>query len=58
MKLNKNDRVRYNGFMYEVVAVVLATVYLRKLKNENNSDTCINIDDVYETYRDVEILKG
>lgn len=58
VKLNRGDRVRYDNSIYETVAVILSTVYLRKLRNDNNSDTCINIDDVYETYRDVEILKG
>lgn len=28
-QLNKGDRVRYNDCFYEVVAVVMSTVYLR-----------------------------
>lgn len=59
MKLNKNDRVRYNGSMYEVVAVVLATVYLRESSNcRTDSGNCYDMQDVYEKYRDIEILEN
>lgn len=58
MKLNRGDRVLYDGSVYETVAVIWSTVYLRKLENEKSNGMCVDMEDVYETYRDVEILKG
>lgn len=59
MKLNKGDRVRYDGSMYEVVAVVLATVYLRESSDcGTDSGNCYDMQDVYKNYRDIEILEN
>ena len=58
MKLNKGDRVRYDGSMYEVVAVVLTTVYLRESDCGTDSGDCFDMQDVYEKYRDIEILES
>lgn len=58
MKLNKNDRVRYDGSIYEVAAVVMATLYLREVScPETFDDNCYDMQDVQKMYRDIEILE-
>ena len=58
MRLNKSDRVRYDGSVYEVVAVVLATVYLRESDCMTDNGNCYDMQDVYKNYRDIEILEN
>ena len=40
--------------MYEVVSVVWSTVYLRRVDGKDYDYT---MDEVYESYRDIEYLK-
>jgi len=56
MQLNKGDRVNYNGSTYEIVAVVMTTVYLRKTENTSSGSKCYEIQEVYKYYRDIEFL--
>lgn len=39
-QLNKGDMVRYNDCFYEVVAVVMSTVYLRATDCDNRAVCC------------------
>lgn len=56
MKLNMGDRIKYDGSVYTVAAVLFSTVYLRMTKDDNtNFDYIAN--DVYKYYRDFEFLK-
>lgn len=58
MKLNKNDRVRYDGSIYEVAAVVMATIYLREANcPDAYVGNCYDMQDVQKMYRDIEFLK-
>lgn len=56
-KLNKGDRVGYNGSVYEVVAVIWSTLYLRKAKIKSD-ESCCNIEAVREIYKDIEFLES
>lgn len=55
MKLNKDDRIKYNDSIYTVVAVIWSTVYLRAV-NDDTADYDYEIQEVYKKYRDVEII--
>lgn len=58
MKLNKNDRIRYDGSIYEVVAVVMATIYLREVDcPDSYIGNCYDMQEVQKMYRDIEILE-
>lgn len=56
MKLNKNDRIKADDSIYEVVAVIFSTVYLRTV-NDGMEEFKYDIEDVYKKYRDIEFLK-
>lgn len=56
MKLNKGDRVKGNDSMYEVVAVLFATVYLRAINDDDMNYLC-EMKEVYRNYRDIEIIE-
>ena len=58
MKLNKGDRVLYDGSVYETVAVIWSTVYLRKSDCGTDNGNCYDMQAVYEKYRDIEILEN
>lgn len=59
MKLNKNDRVRYDGSTYEVAAIVMATLYLREVScPDSYNGNCYDMQDVQKLYRDIEFLKN
>lgn len=55
MKLNKNDRIKYDNSIYAVVAVIWSTVYLRAVE-DGTTNYDYKIEEVYKTYRDVEFL--
>lgn len=55
MKLNMGDRIKSNGSIYTVVAVIWSTVYLRTV-NDDTVDYDYEIQEVYKKYRDVEII--
>lgn len=57
MKLNRNNRISYDGFVYAVVAVIWGTVYLQKTDNECD-DYDYTMQDVYRYYKDIEIIEG
>lgn len=56
MKLSKGDRIKYDDSVYNVVAVIMGTVYIQKA-DDGNSGFKYTMDQVYGTYRDIEILK-
>lgn len=55
MKLNKDDRIKYDDSIYTVAAVIWSTVYLRAVE-DGTTDYDYEIDEVYKTYRDIEFL--
>ena len=55
MKLNMGDRIKSNGSIYTVVAVIWSTVSLRTV-NDDTADYDYEIQEVYKKYRDVEII--
>ena len=55
MKLNKDDRTKYDDSIYAVVAVIWSTVYLRAVE-DGMANYDYKIEEVYKTYRDVEFL--
>lgn len=55
MKLNKGDRIKYDGSIYAVVAVIWSTIYLRAVE-DGTTNYDYEIEEVYKTYRDVEFL--
>lgn len=57
MKLNKSDRIKYDGCIYNVIAVIWSTVYLRKT-DDGCSDYNYTMDDVYRYYKDIEFVEG
>ena len=54
MKMKKGSRISSESCIYEVVAVVWSTVYLRRADGKDYDYT---MDEVYESYRDIEYLK-
>ena len=56
-QLNKCDKVRYNDRIYEAVAIIWSTVYLRATDCENGVG-CYDVQDVYGSYRDIEFLEN
>lgn len=54
MKLKQGDRIRSEDSIYEVVAVVLSTVYLRAVDCTVKCD--YTMAEVYEKYRDIELI--
>lgn len=57
MKLNKNDRIKYDDSIYIVMAVVWSAVYLQKT-NDNSKDYIFTMEELHENgYRDIEIIK-
>lgn len=55
MRLNKDDRIKYDDSIYAVVAVIWSTVYLRAVE-DGIANYDYEIEEVYKTYRDVEFL--
>lgn len=55
MKLNKDDRINYDGSIYAVVAVIWSTVYLRTV-NDDSTDYDYEVNEIYKKYRDIEFL--
>nr|DAG67982.1 MAG TPA: hypothetical protein [Bacteriophage sp.] len=55
MKLNKNDRIKYDDSIYAVAAVIWSTVYLCAIDDNTTNYDC-EINEVYKTYRDIEFL--
>lgn len=55
MKLNKDDRINYDGSTYSVVAVIWSTVYLSAVE-DGTTGYDYEINEVYKTYRDIEFL--
>lgn len=53
MKLNKGDLIKYDGAIYEVVAVVWSTLYLRAVNSDRYD---YKIDNLGKLYRDIEFL--
>ena len=56
MKLNRGDKVRYNGNIYETVAVLWSTVYLQRFESRDSIGECYEMEEVYNNYKDVEFL--
>lgn len=57
MKLNKSDRIKYEGSIYVVAAVIWSTVYLQKTDDGCN-DYDYSMEDVYRCYKDIEFVEG
>ena len=56
MKINKGDCIKYDDYIYAVVAVVWSTVYLQKLSDIGDYD--YTMEQLYENgYKDIEIIK-
>ena len=55
MKLNKDDRIKYDDSIYAVVAVIYTTVYLRAV-NDDSTNFDYEIQEIYKIYRDIEFL--
>lgn len=53
MKLNMGDFIKYDGAIYEVVAVVWSTLYLRAVNSDRYD---YKIDNLSKLYRDIEFL--
>lgn len=53
MKLNMGDLIKYDGAIYEVVAVVWSTLYLRDVNSDRYD---YKIDNLGKLYRDIEFL--
>ncbi|RJW75936.1 hypothetical protein DW025_04950 [Coprococcus sp. AF38-1] len=53
MKLNMGDLIKYDGAIYEVVAVVWSTLYLRTVNSDRYD---YKIDNLGKLYRDIEFL--
>lgn len=53
MKLKIGNKIKYDDAVYTVVAIIFATVYLRVSDSETYD---YEITEVYETYKDIEIL--
>lgn len=53
MKLNMGDLIKYDGAIYEVVAVVWSTLYLRAVDSDRYD---YKIDNLGKLYRDIEFL--
>ena len=51
MKLNMGDLIKYDGAIYEVVAVVWSTLYLRTVNSDRYD---YKIDNLGKLYRDIE----
>ena len=56
MKLIKGDTIKYDGSIYNVVGVIMGTVYIQKVDN-GNGDYKYTMEQVYKSYRDIEILE-
>lgn len=54
MKLKQGDRIRSEDSVYEVVAVVLSTVYLRAVDCTVRCDYIMA--EVYKNYRNIEFI--
>lgn len=57
MKLNQNDKIYYDGRVYQVVAVIWSTVYLSAIDDENTYEYEYTMDEVYKSYKDIEFLQ-
>jgi hypothetical protein len=58
MKLNKNDRIKYDESIYIVVAVVWNTVYLQKV-NDDGKEYRFTMEQLYKNgFKDIEIIKN
>lgn len=55
MKLNKDDRIKYQDSIYTVVAVIWSTVYLCVVEDDTTGYD-YEIKEVYKSYRDIEFL--
>lgn len=53
MKLNMGDLIKYDGAIYEVVAVVWSTLHLRAVNSDRYD---YKIDNLGKLYRDIEFL--
>ena len=53
MKLNMGDLIKYDGAIYEVVAVVWSTLYLRAVNSDRYDYKIVNLG---KLYRDIEFL--
>lgn len=53
MKLNMGDLIKYDGAIYEVVAIVWSTLYLRAVNSDRYD---YKIDNLGKLYRDIEFL--
>lgn len=57
MKLNKGDCIKYDDYIYTVVAVVWSTVYLQKSSDIGDYD--YKMEQLYENgFKDIEIIKS
>ncbi len=59
MKLNKGDRINYNNSIYEVIAVLWSTIYLREVEDcSNENSNCYKMEEVQKHYKDIEFIGG
>ena len=56
MKLNIGDRIYHDDSIYDVVALIYTTVYLRAVKDDS-TDFNYEMQEIYKTYKDIEILR-
>jgi hypothetical protein len=54
MKLKIGNKIKYDDAVYTVVAIIFATVYLCV---SDSGTYGYEIREVYETYKDIEILE-
>lgn len=56
MKLNKDDKIKYDDSVYNVVAIIWNTLYLQKVEDGSNA-YLYTMEEVYKRYHDVEFLR-
>lgn len=57
MELKKGNRIKYNDSIYSVAAVIMSTVYLTAV-NDENLHYDYDISEVYKKYHDIEFLSS
>lgn len=55
MKLKQGDRIKYNGSIFKVGAVLWSAVYLQP-ENDSTDKYDYDMKEVYEYYKDIEFL--
>ena len=53
MKLNMENLIKYDGAVYEVVAIIMSTLYLRAVDSDSYD---YEVNNLSKLYRDIEFL--